>query len=234
MLAPPMVLRLAERDAVSTPVTGMLDVITRARTSSGTNIDKFTDAERRVACVITGTSAGLPCGDEVASVFDPKNLQRLVEGKTQCIRPISGTLKMEMLEKNVVQLKKKKLADGKIETKRFEVKSDRDVIQVAAQLGHLDLNASYGVAEGLAETMDIAAQVAVAAGLEALKSAGLVSGKSNDPSEWKIPEQYRDTTGVVYASSFPAMDAAVGEVMRFLQSKTVGKQLSVSMCRIIL
>lgn len=55
--------------------------------------------------------------------------------------------------------------------------------------------------------MDIAAQVAVAAGMEALKSAGLVSGKSNDPSEWKLPEKYRDTTGVVYASSFPAMDA---------------------------
>jgi hypothetical protein len=37
-----------------------------------------------------------------------------------------------------------------------------------------------------------------------------------------LPEEYRDCTGVVYASSFPAMDAAVGEVMRFLQSKTVG------------
>lgn len=222
MLAPPMVLRLAERDAVSTPVRGMLDVITRARTSSGTNIDTFTDAERRVACVITGTSAGLPCGDEVANVFDPKNLQRLVEGKMHCIRPISGSLKVAMLEKNVVQLKKSKLADGKIVTERYPVASDKDVIQVAAQLGQLDLHASYGVAEGLAETMDIAAQVAVAAGLEALKSAGLVSGKSNDPSEWKLPEQYRDTTGVVYASSFPAMDAAVGEVMRFLQSKTVG------------
>ena len=218
MLAPPMVLRLAERDAVSTPVKGMLDVINRARTSSGTNLDTFTDAERRVACVITGTSAGLPCGDDVASVFDEKNLQRLVEGKTQCIRPISGTLKMAMLEKNVVQLKK--YPGGK--TERLAVNSEKDVIKVAAQLGSLDLNASYGVAEGLAETMDIAAQVAVAAGLEALKSAGLVSGKSNDPSEWKIPERYRDTTGVVYASSFPAMDAAVGEVMRFLQSKTVG------------
>ena len=70
--------------------------------------------------------------------------------------------------------------------------------------------------------MDVAAQVAVAAGLEALKSAGLVPGRSPDPAEWKLPERYRDGTGVVYASSFPAMDAAVGEVMRFLQSKTVG------------
>ncbi|KAL7519341.1 hypothetical protein ACHAWX_004108 [Stephanocyclus meneghinianus] len=218
MLAPPIVLRLAERDAVSSPVKGMLDVITRARTSSGTALDKFTDAERRVACVITGTSAGLPCGDEVANIFDPMNLQRLVEGKTQCIRPISGSLKMAMLEKNVVQLKKHPGGT----TERLPINSDKDVIKVAAQLGTLDLNASYGVPEGLAETMDIAAQVAVAAGLEALKSAGLVSGKSNDPSEWKLPEKYRDTTGVVYASSFPAMDAAVGEVMRFLQSKTVG------------
>lgn len=58
--------------------------------------------------------------------------------------------------------------------------------------------------------------------MEALKSAGLVSGKSNDKTEWMLPEQYKDSTGVVYASSFPAMDAAVGEVMRFLQSKTVG------------
>ena len=96
------------------------------------------------------------------------------------------------------------------------------VIKVAAQLGTVDLSDSYGVPAGLAETMDIAAQVAVAAGLEALKSAGLVSGKSNDPAEWKLPEQYRDSTGVVYASSFPAMDAAVGGVMTFLQYKTVG------------
>ena len=210
MLAPPIVLRLAKRDAVSTPVTGLLDVKTSAKG----------EATRRVACVITGTSAGLPCGDEEGDVFNPSNLQALVEGRIQCIRPISGTLKMAMLDKNVVQLKK--YPGGK--TERFPVNSDKDVIKVAAQLGHLDLNENYGVPHGLAETMDIAAQVAVAAGLEALKSAGLVSGKSNDPSEWKLPEQYRDTTGVVYASSFPAMDAAVGEVMRFLQSKTVGAQ----------
>lgn len=218
MLAPPIVLRLAKRDEVSTPATGMLGVM--ARSASGTALDKYEDAKQRVACVITGTSAGLPHGDDVGEVFDPKNLQSLVEGKMQCIRPISGTLKMAMLDKNVVQLKK--YPGGK--TERFPINSDKDVIKVAAQLGQLDLNESYGVPTGLAETMDIAAQVAVAAGLEALKSAGLVSGRSNDPAEWKLPEQYRDNTGVVYASSFPAMDAAVGEVMRFLQSKTVGAQ----------
>jgi hypothetical protein len=214
MLAPPMVLRLAKQDSLSTPATGMLDILTSASGEGG-------GGKHRVACVITGTSAGLPHGaDDSRDVFDKDNLQRLVEGKVQCIKPLSGTHKMEMLEKNIVQLVKH--PGGK--TERIPLTSDKDVIKVAAQLGPLDLNASYGVPEGLAETMDIAAQVAVAAGLEALKSAGLVSGKTNDPSEWKLPERYRDTTGVVYASSFPAMDAAVGEVMRFLQSKTVGAQ----------
>jgi hydroxymethylglutaryl-CoA synthase len=215
-LAPPIVLRLAKREALSTPVTGVLEVLTKS--VSGNALDKYADAKARVACVITGTSAGMPCGDDVGEVFDSSNLQRLVEGKLQCIRPISGTMKMAMLDKNVVQLRK--LGGGK--TEAFPVSSDKDVIKVAAQLGSIDLTDSYGVPAGLAETMDIAAQVAVAAGLEALKSAGLVSGKSNDPAEWKLPEKYRDSTGVVYASSFPAMDAAVGEVMKFLQSKTVG------------
>ena len=218
MLAPPIVLRLALRDSVSTPATGMLDVLTHSHEQSA--IDTYSEAKLRVACVITGTSAGLPHGDDGVNVFDASNLQRLVEGKVQCIRPISGSLKMAMVDKNVVQVKKH--PGGK--TERIPISSDKDVIKVAAQLGPLDLTANYGVPEGLAETMDIAAQVAVAAGLEALKSAGLVSGKTNDPSEWKLPEQYRDSTGVVYASSFPAMDAAVGEVMRFLQSKTVGAQ----------
>jgi len=55
-------------------------------------------------------------------------------------------------------------------------------------------------------------QAAVAAGLEALKSAGLLSGKSKDAAEWMLPEHLRDRTAVLYASSFPGLDAAVSEV----------------------
>jgi 3-oxoacyl-(acyl-carrier-protein) synthase len=196
-LAPPIVLRLARQEALSTPVTG-----------------KLLNTVQRIACVITGTAAGLP-GKE--RVFDASNLQTLLEGHN-CITPISGSTKMALLEKNVVQIHKHK--DGSVQ--KIAVDSQDEVIKLAAQLGDIDLTASYGVPAGLAETMDVAAQVAVAAGMEALKSAKLVTGRTADPHEWMLPEQYRDTTGVVYASSFPAMDAAVGEVMRFLQSKTVG------------
>jgi len=204
-LAPPIVLRYAARDTVSIPVTGKLSVLQSA--------DDAERAVRRIACVITGTAAGLPGGD---TVFSDDNLDKLIQGK-QCIAQISESTNNAMLEKNVVQTRK--LPDGTIE--KYPIDSYDKAIKLAAQLGSIDLPASYGVPKGLAETMDIAAQVAVAAGMEALKNAGLVSGKSADPEEWKLPERYHDTTGVVYASSFPAMDAAVGEVMRYLQSKTV-------------
>jgi 3-oxoacyl-(acyl-carrier-protein) synthase len=204
-LAPPIVLRYAARKSISTPVTGKLSVLQSAGDTE--------NAVRRIACVITGTAAGLPGREQV---FAQDNLERLIQGK-QCITPISETATTAMLEKNVVQSRRK--PDGTVE--KFPVDSRDKAIKVAAQLGSVDLTASYGVPKGLAETMDIAAQVAVAAGMEALKSAGLVSGKSADPAEWKLQDRYRDTTGVVYASSFPAMDAAVGEVMRYLQSKTV-------------
>ena len=208
-LAPPIVLRLALKDQVSQPVTGRLRVL-----SDEGNLDPMTESRRRIACVITGTAAGLPGLDH--PVFGPDNMNRLIRGDS-CIQSVSGSVKMAMLEKNVVQVKKS--PDG---IQRIPVDSEEKVVKLAAQLGNFDLSASYGVPPGLAETMDVAAQVAVAAGMEALKSAGLVSGKSNDPKEWLLPERFRDSTGVVYASSFPAMDAAVGEVMRFLQSKTVG------------
>jgi hydroxymethylglutaryl-CoA synthase len=217
-LAPPIVLRLAQRDAVSHPVTGKLQVL-----SSEDTTDHITEARRRIACVITGTAAGLP---GIAHPFQPDNLKWLIEGR-QCITHIPESSIQELYDKNVVQNIKSSKDCNIVE----RVPVGTDVIRLAAQLGEFDLTTSYGVTEGLAKTMDLAAQVAVAAGLEALKNAGLVRGRSNNPEEWKLPEQYRDTTGVVYASSFPAMDAAVGEVMRFLQSKTNDSKHLIAMLR---
>ena len=179
------------------------------------NLEEAKDEKATLSIVITGVSAGLPgLGRQV---FAEDNLERLVRGE-QCIDPVPEDVKQAMVEKHVVRVKK--LPDGTLQKVRIE--SADKVIQLAAQLSAVDLSGRYGVPPGLAETMDVAAQVAVAAGLEALKSAGLVSGRTNEPSEWKLAERHRDSTGVVYASSFPAMDAAVGEVMRFLKSQTIG------------
>ena len=201
-LAPPLVLRQIKEDSVSTPTRGKLSVLAGETTSA------------RMACVISGVAAGLPGRTKV---FAENNLQMLCKG-TNLIDPISGTGKSALLEKNVMQLKKN--AGGNNE--KLYVRSESQHIKLAAQLGSFSLTEQYGVAKGLAETMDVAAQVAVAAGLEALKDAGLVKGGSANPKDWVLKECHKDTTGVIYASSFPAMDAAVREVMRFLQSKTVG------------
>lgn len=209
-LAPPIVVRLEHHDAVSHPVTGKLKVLS----STEEGHDQHTEVRRRIACVITGTAAGLPGGE---NVFAADNMDRLLNGE-QCIMPLSEKSKASMVEKNVVQLRKNK--DGTVD--KVKVDGEKEVVKLAARLGSFSLTEMYGVPAGLAQTMDLAAQVAVAAGMEALKNAGLVSGTSNDPNEWKLEEQFRDGTGVVYASSFPAMDAAVGEVMRFLKSQTVG------------
>eukprot|EP00934_Nitzschia_sp_Nitz4_P006617 Nitzschia sp. Nitz4//scaffold2_size372955//291371//294784//NITZ4_000457-RA/size372955-snap-gene-0.103-mRNA-1//-1//CDS//3329546880//6607//frame0 len=202
VLAPPIVLRLTQPEPKEEEKKAEVEDVAK-------------ETPRQISCVVTGTATGLP--GVSGKVFAPDNLQRLIKGDS-CIHPVSGSTKMAMLDKNIVQVKR--LPDGT--TKRIKVDSEEQVIKLAAQIGDIDLTSSYGVPRGLAETMDTAAQVAVAAGLEALKNAGLVKGASNNPEDWKLPERYRDSTGVVYASSFPALDAAVGEVMRYLQSKTVG------------
>lgn len=217
-LAPTQAVELFQK-AVTT-----IEVITTTTTT--TEKVTMTDAPQPLSIVITGVSAGLP-GGSTRPVFAKDNLERLVRGE-QCIEPIPENVKQAMVEKHVNRLTK--LPDGRV---KKEVCTSDKVIQVAAQLQicTIDLSGRYGVPPGLAETMDVAAQVAVAAGMEALKSAGLVSGLSNHPTEWKLAEHLRDRTGVVYASSFPAMDAAVGEVMRFLNSRTVENASTYSLLR---
>jgi 3-oxoacyl-(acyl-carrier-protein) synthase len=176
------------------------------------SIRSFADETDLSACYITGTAAGLP-GQE--QVFRADNLERLLKGEN-CISAVDVKVQQSMLDKNIILLKK----NPDQTAHKIPLTETTDMIQLAAQLGAFDLTERYGVPSGLAKTMDVAAQVAVAAGLEALKNAGLVSGRSSDSSEWKLPEALQADTGVVYASSFPAMDAAIGEVVRYFSSST--------------
>ncbi|CAM9651774.1 unnamed protein product [Phaeothamnion confervicola] len=172
--------------------------------------------------VVTGVACGLP-GQE--KVFMPDNLNRLLEGRS-CIAPLCARTKAALLEKNVVELRKTKAAGngGAPATERVPITTPGATIQLAARLGRLDLT-QYGVSPSIAATMDKAVQVAVAAGLEALRDAGLVRGNDcgngGGGGAWRLAEHLRDGTGVMYASSFPALDAAIGEVMRFLRSRCI-------------
>ena len=93
-----------------------------------------------------------------------------------------------MIDKNVVQLKKN--ADGS--TLKMSVDSEKKVIKLAAQLGAFDLT-KYGVSEALVGTMDKVVQVAIAAGLEALKDAGIVAG-DDGLSSWQVRSSLLDSS----------------------------------------
>mmetsp|Transcript_35743 Transcript_35743/g.33876 ORF Transcript_35743/g.33876 Transcript_35743/m.33876 type:complete len:1078 (+) Transcript_35743:181-3414(+) len=174
-----------------------------------------------VRVVVTGIAAALPGRTNDVFPKGVNNIQRIIKGET-CIGPIPTEVKESMLDKSVVLLNKH--ADGT--QSKTTLKSTEENIQLCATIGHFNLT-SYGVPESIASTMDRAVQVAVAAGLEALKDARIVTGEGEGLSGWVLPLSMQDTTGVVYATSFPALDAAVEEVSKFFETKTV-KGLDIS------
>lgn len=170
-----------------------------------------------VRVVVTGVAAALPGRD--AEVFAPgvNNIHRIIEGEN-CISAIPEEVRDAMLEKNVVLLQKNKQTG--VNTK-VPVTTHGDNINVNASLGSFDLT-QYGVSASIAATMDSSVQVAVAAGLEALKDAGIITGEG--PHGWVLPANLQATTGVVYATSFPALDSTIAEVSRFFKTKITASQ----------
>ncbi|GMI01618.1 hypothetical protein TrVE_jg9820 [Triparma verrucosa] len=158
---------------------------------------------------ITGVAVGLPGFEDP---FSADNIDKLLSGQNM-IHPISGSLLASMLEKNVYQLKTTPSGREKI-----KITSEEMTLKLAAKINDFDAT-KFGVPKSLVGTMDLAASVGVACGLNAMKNAGLLKGGNGG---WELEEGMRDDTGVIYITSFPGLDATVDEVMRFLQSKTVG------------
>jgi len=168
-----------------------------------------------IKVVVTGISAALPGRDH--EVFPPgvNNVRRIIDGES-FITCIPNGVKDAMIEKNVATLVKNK--DGSTST--HKIASYDQTINVCASIGSINL-AIYGISESIVSTMDRAVQVAIAAGLEALKDARIVTGVGEGTSGWELPEHFRNTTGVVYATSFPALDTAIAEVSEYFCSKLV-------------
>ncbi|RHY25092.1 hypothetical protein DYB32_008521, partial [Aphanomyces invadans] len=155
-----------------------------------------------VEVLVTGVAAGAPG-------LKSTNLTALLEG-VNCIEPVSDAAKTAMVAKNVVQLKK----DGAA-VRRLPVTSVNETIQLAAPMAVVDLVKDFGLPKSLVEGMDDASACAVAAGLRALQQAGLVAGTvENGWGNWRLTDALATSTGVLFAASFPALDACVKEVSR--------------------
>ncbi|MCK6549926.1 type I polyketide synthase, partial [Myxococcota bacterium] len=157
--------------------------------------------------VITGAGLGLPGGPKV---FGDDNVAKLLHG-TQMIDVLPTKLRRAMVDKHIVRLNKSEAGGASFEA----IESVADVIKLAGRGGTLDLEEEFGVAPERIAALDVVTRLAMAAGIDALRDAGLplvlrykTSTKGTRiPDRYMLPEALRDDTGVIFASAFPGYDS---------------------------
>jgi SAM-dependent methyltransferase len=206
-------LRLSGRESTvlaASAVTAASEGVARSRGGMANAIAAAAAAAaaRTEPIVISGVSLGLPNALRPdCRVFDERNLERVFSGEN-CISQLTEAEQQRILDQNVTQVLK---IDGKRVDKRLTKPSE--VIKLASKLGRFDLAAEYGVPAHVVATLDTTYALAIAAGLEALKSAGIELRREGE-KDMTLPADMQDDTGVVFASSFPCLDSCVQEVSR--------------------
>lgn len=163
--------------------------------------------------VINGAALGLP--SEIRFPFDGQNLDELIIGRN-FIRKVPEKVLDEMLAKNIDRVVKDDARGAEFRS----VKNYGDVIRLAGYFSHANLVKEYGLDPRLADSTDVTTLLAIAAGIEALKDAGIpllrrtrVTGQGDElPEAWALPEPLRADTGVIFVSCFPGLSSAVTEV----------------------
>lgn len=169
---------------------------------------------------VTGVGIGIP--GKSRNVFDDKNIDLLLKG-ANLIEGISEELKNDILEKNIVRLVKSANGSGSFE----HIDDITKVVQLAGQLGKFDPENDFGLNPKLLNALDISFQLAICAGLEALKDAGipLIRSKKKTSTgkilegEWELPKSLQDSTGIIFSSAFPGFDNIVKELKQHYTSK---------------
>jgi acyl transferase domain-containing protein/acyl carrier protein/NAD(P)-dependent dehydrogenase (short-subunit alcohol dehydrogenase family) len=176
--------------------------------------------------VITGAALGLP-GTE--HIFDDGNVGRILRGE-QLINLIPAHFRQAMLDKHITRLVKSEAGEP-----RFETLTDvADVIKLAGRGGAFDLENEYGLSAERVGAFDRVTQLAIAAGLDALRDAGIplvmryktTTKGTQLPERWGLPDSMRDDTGVIFASAFPGYDAFADEMARYYADHERREQLA--------
>ena len=95
------------------------------------------------------------------------------------------------------------------------------VIHLAGQLGNFNPTEDYQFDSKMLNALDITFQLAICAGYDALKDAGIPLVRSNIrtstgkilPGEWALPEELQDDTGIIFVSAFPGYDNFAEELL---------------------
>ncbi len=175
--------------------------------------------------VITGLGLGLP--GRKNHVFGDDNFERILRGDMR-IESLSDHSRRAILDKHVTRLVKSD-AGAVME----EITDLDQVLKFAGQAGEFDLVDEFGIPEEKVDSLDISSKLAIAAGIEALRDAGIplvmsyrrTTKGSWLPDRWKLPESMRDDTGIIFGSAFPGLNRVVEEAGHFYEAKILESQL---------
>eukprot|EP00301_Raphidiophrys_heterophryoidea_P016026 c2513_g1_i2.p1 GENE.c2513_g1_i2~~c2513_g1_i2.p1 ORF type:complete len:749 (-),score=219.71 c2513_g1_i2:226-2472(-) len=179
------------------------------------NVDLHQFSNKPIPIFVTGISACLPStantSNPKASPFSREALDLVFEGQN-LIQNLSSKEVDSMVSQNVAIVKKNK-KDGSMSSQR--IITPEESIKLAAQVNSDIDFTKFGIPASVVGTMDMASKLAVAAGLEALKDAGLIKGGDvANPENFRLPASLQDSTGIIFASSFPAIESTINEVSR--------------------
>ncbi len=177
--------------------------------------------------IVSGTGLGLPGANK--PVMDPDNALRILRGE-QFVDLIPERFRKEMAGRRITRLVKSEDGSGSFEV----IENTNEVIKLAGRGGSFDLEAEYGVPGKLIEALDITTQLAMAAGLDALREAGIplvqtyrqTTKGTYLPERWLLPEALRDETGVIFASAFPGGDRFADEFKRYYTWANLQQQIA--------
>ncbi len=162
--------------------------------------------------VISGIAAGGPGSWD--KVFRDGVLDEILQGRN-LIEPVNADCQQKQIDKNVEFVIKSKDGNHRIE----HLTSASQAIKLAAKAGAFDLVKEFGLPAKWVASMDRAFQLAIAAGILALKDAGIplvlyykpTSTGGYLPDGWGLPEEMIDNTGVIFTSAYPITNSMMGE-----------------------
>ncbi|NUM33707.1 MAG: SDR family NAD(P)-dependent oxidoreductase [Candidatus Brocadiae bacterium] len=171
--------------------------------------------------VISGISLGLP--GQGRSIFAEENFQRIFAGQN-CIESLSLEDRRKMSSKNITRLVKQNNSDPKMET----LSSEDDMIHLAGLSGQFDLEKEFGIPQEIVESMNSTTQLSVAAGILALRDAGIPLIRHYHTTQnglklhnhWGLPKEMGEETGIVFASAFAGQESLAEEIQKSVSSQS--------------
>ncbi|MFW9873534.1 MAG: SDR family NAD(P)-dependent oxidoreductase [Candidatus Thorarchaeota archaeon] len=169
-----------------------------------------------IPVVITGVGIGLP--GKHRKIFDDKNIDDILEG-INLIESVSKELQEQLYQKNIIRLEKSPNGNAKF----VPIDDISKVIHLAGQLGDFNPTEDYQLNPKILNALDITFQLAICAGYDALKDAGIPlvrntiktsTGKTLS-GDWVLPESLQESTGIIFASAFPGYDNFAEESLKY-------------------